>query len=466
MKKLFKYSSVFIAFFVMITMFRFPVQAASASVSVSSGQVYVGDTVTFTVSATGAGYVNISGAVNTSVWLENSSQSFTVTAGSEGYLSVSISGVLADFTTEQDVPVSGSASVQVVSRPQTQPTTPETPVQPEQNENNTTNTETSTSQQEQIEKQEQEKEKEEKNQEEKEKQENSKYNLRLASLSVSQGALNPDFDSDQYTYDVTVDSSVKSIKIDATAQDENVEVNGTGKKDLNEDTSTFEIVTSSSETDETSTYTITVHKRQKGQIVKNKKGEEFEIINDEIPLLDGFEEYKLTIDGNEVNGIRSQSKGVVLIYCYNEKQEKNYYIYNEDKNLIESIYIPVTLFLKNYAVVDIKEDEELNTGFKEADIEIDSQVLPGYEFESKDFKNYALLYLMDENGDKNFYQFERSENTLQKYSLAAPITIKRYESLLKKQSMDHKFMMGMLVVDILLVIGLIVLLVLYKRSVS
>ena len=305
----------------------------------------MGDTVTFTVSATGAGYVNISGAVNTSVWLENSSQSFTVTAGSEGYLSVSISGVLADFTTEQDVPVSGSASVQVVSRPQTQPTTPETPVQPEQNENNTTNTETSTSQQEQIEKQEQEKE--EKNQEEKEKQENSEYNLRLASLSVSQGALNPDFDSVQYTYDVTVDSSVKSIKIDATAQDENVEVNGTGKKDLNEDTSTFEIVTSSSETDETSTYTITVHKRQKGQIAKNKKGEEFEIINDEIPLLDGFEEYKLTIDGNEVNGIRSQSKGVVLIYCYNEKQEKNYYIFDEEEELVESIYIPVTLFSKS-----------------------------------------------------------------------------------------------------------------------
>lgn len=466
MKKLFKYSSVFIAFFVMITMFRFPVQAASASVSVSSGQVYVGDTVTFTVSATGAGYVNISGAVNTSVWLENSSQSFTVTAGSEGYLSVSISGVLADFTTEQDVPVSGSASVQVVSRPQTQPTTPETPVQPEQNENNTTNTETSTSQQEQIEKQEQEKEKEEKNQEEKEKQENSEYNLRLASLSVSQGALNPDFDSDQYTYDVTVDSSVKSIKIDATAQDENVEVNGTGKKDLNEDTSTFEIVTSSSETDETSTYTITVHKRQKGQIVKNKKGEEFEIINDEIPLLDGFEEYKLTIDGNEVNGIRSQSKGVVLIYCYNEKQENNYYIFDEEEELVESIYIPVTLFSKSYAVIDIPEDEELTTGFKEATIEIDSQSLPGYEYENKDFSNYAILYLMDETGTVNFYQYERTQNVLQIYSKAAPITQKKYLSMLKEISTNQKIMFALLSFDVLLVIGLIVIVFMYKNSLN
>lgn len=462
MKKLFKYFSVFITFFVMITMFRFPVQAASASVSVSSGQVYVGDTVTFTVSATGAGYVNISGAVNTSIWLENSSQSFTVTAGSEGALSVSISGVLADFTTEQDVPVSGSASVQVVSRPQTQPTTPETPTQPEQNESTTTNTETTSSQQEQTETQ----EKEEKNQEEKEKQENSQYNLRLASLSVSEGALNPDFDSDQYTYDVTVDSSVKSIKIDATAQDENVEVNGTGKKDLNEDTSTFEIVTSSSETDETSTYTVTVHKREKGQIVKNKKGEEFEIINDEIPLLDGFEEYKLTIDGNEVNGIRSESKGIVLIYCYNEKQEKNYYIFDEEEELVESIYIPVTLFSKSYAVIDIPEDEELTTGFKEATIEIDSQSLPGYEFENKDFSNYAILYLMDETGTSNFYQYERTQNVLQIYSKAAPITQKKYLSMLNEISTNQKIMFALLSFDVLLVIGLIVIVFMYKNSLN
>ena len=186
MKKIFKYSSVLITFVLMLTLFKVPVQAASASVSVSSGQVYVGDSVTFTVSATGAGYVNISGAVNTSIWLENSSQSFTVPASSEGTLSVSISGVLADFTTEQDVPVSGSASVQVISRPQSQPSVPETPSQPSQSETEATNTETTTNQEEQNTTQKQEQG--DKNQEEKEKQENSEHNLRLASLTVSKGA--------------------------------------------------------------------------------------------------------------------------------------------------------------------------------------------------------------------------------------------------------------------------------------
>lgn len=457
MKKFTKYISIVIVFFISITTIDLPVQAAGASVSVSAGQVYVGDSVTFTVSATGAGYVNISGAVNTSVWLENSSQSFTVSASSPGSLSVSISGVLADFTTEQDVPVSGSAVVQVISRPQEQPVQPETPVQPTPE----TTPEQAPSQYQPT--QEEQEKQEEKNEEEKKKQENSDVNLRLESLSVSKGTLSPDFDPDHYTYDVTVDSSVKSIEIDAKAQDESVNIDGLGKKTLDQEASTFEIITSFE--GQTSTYTLTVHKRQRGLIVKNKKGEEFEIVN-EASTLDGFEEHRFMIEDQEVFGLSSPSKNILLVSCLNEKQEKNYYIYNEDKNLIESIYIPVTLFLKNYAVVDIKEDEELNTGFKEADIEIDSQVLPGYEFESKDFKNYALLYLMDENGESNFYQFERSENTLQKYSMQAPITIKRYESLLERQNMDHKIMIGMLVVDVLLVIGLIVLLVLYKKSLS
>lgn len=461
MKKIFKYSSVLITFVLMLTLFKVPIQAASASVSVSSGQVYVGDSVTFTVSATGAGYVNISGAVNTSIWLENSSQSFTVPTSSEGTLSVSISGVLADFTTEQDVPVSGSASVQVISRPQSQPSVPETPSQPSQSETEATNTETTTNQEEQNTTQEQEQE--DKNQEEKEKQENSEHNLRLASLTVSKGALNPDFDPDQYTYDVTVDSSVSSIKINAEAQDENVEVKGTGKKNLKEDTSTFEIVTSSSETEETSIYTITVHKRQKGQIVKDKDGEEFEIINEEIPSIEGFETHTLNIDGNEVNGLYSKSKGIVLIYCYNEKQEANYYIFNEEDGLVESIYIPVTLFSKSYAVVDIPEDEGLTTGFKETNIEIDGQTLPGYEFENKDFSNYAIFYLMDENGKSNFYQFERTQNVLQLYSKSASITQKQYLSMLKEKSGNQKIMFGLLSLDVLLLIGLIVLILLYKN---
>lgn len=86
------------------------IHAASLSVTASASTIYVGDSVTFTVSASGgAGNVSVSGAANGTYWLENSSQSFTVTASAEGTLTVSASGTLGDFNTEEDVTVSGSA---------------------------------------------------------------------------------------------------------------------------------------------------------------------------------------------------------------------------------------------------------------------------------------------------------------------------------------------------------------------
>ena len=63
------------------------IHAASLSVTASASTIYVGDSVTFTVSASGgAGNVSVSGAANGTYWLENSSQSFTVTASAEGTL--------------------------------------------------------------------------------------------------------------------------------------------------------------------------------------------------------------------------------------------------------------------------------------------------------------------------------------------------------------------------------------------
>ena len=84
-------------------------------------------------------------------------------------------------------------------------------------------------------------------------------------------------------------------------------------------------------------------------------------------------------------------------------------------------------------------------------------------FENKDFANYAILYLMDENGKSNFYQFERTQNVLQLYSKSASITQKQYLSMLKEKSGNQKIMFGLLVLDVVLLIGLIVLILLYKN---
>ena len=161
------------------------IHAASLSVTASASTIYVGDSVTFTVSASGgAGNISVSGAANGTYWLENSSQSFTVTASAEGTLTVSASGTLGDFNTEKDVPVSGSASVQVVTRPTETPKN-ETPQKQETQKP------------------------EEKKQEEKK----LSSNANLASLSISQGTLSPKFTASKTQYTVNLNGDVSSIKV-------------------------------------------------------------------------------------------------------------------------------------------------------------------------------------------------------------------------------------------------------------
>lgn len=461
MKKI-KILSIVCSLCMMFTIFRMPISAAGVSVSASSSTVNVGDSVTFTVSGSGAGTVTISGAVNQTIWLENSSQSFTVTATAPGSLNVSVSGVMADFETETDVPVSSGASVQVIARQEPAiPTTPEeTPSeQPSTGEN--TPEEQAKEEQERLEEQKKQEEEERKRKEQEEDKEND---LRLSNLSVSKGTLAPDFDSDTYSYDVTVDESVKSLRVDATPKDENVSVQGTGKKLLKEETTVIELECSSKNTDRTSIYTVTVHKRQRGLVLKNDKDEEFEILQDEIPEIEGFSEYVLNIEGNEVKARRNENNGLVLLYCLNEKQESNFYIYDESENKVVSVYIPVTLFSKNYAIVDVKEDLSKQKEFKKSTLEIDGQEIEGYRFKDKTFENYAIVYLMNENAESYFYQFETTENTLQKYSDAAAITQDAYKNLLIKQSQSNVIIIAMMAVITVLIIGSIIIIILFKRE--
>ena len=91
--------------------------AASISVSPSTSSVSPGGTFTVTISGSDAtGRVNISasnGSVSqSSVWVENNSQSVTVTAGSSGTVTVSASGEVSTNAGE-DVNVSRSTSVKI-----------------------------------------------------------------------------------------------------------------------------------------------------------------------------------------------------------------------------------------------------------------------------------------------------------------------------------------------------------------
>ena len=382
------------------------IHAASLSVTASASTIYVGDSVTFTVSASGgAGNISVSGAANGTYWLENSSQSFTVTASAEGTLTVSASGTLGDFNTEKDVPVSGSASVQVVTRPKETPKN-ETPQKQETQKP------------------------EEKKQEEKK----LSSNANLASLSISQGTLSPKFTASKTQYTVNLNGDVSSIKVNATAADSKAMVYGTGTKSLKPGKNTIS-VSVAAEDGSTKEYTITVNVDETPLVYVSYNGAKLGFVRS----LDGvdkpaksFEAVKIKVDGKEVKAWKSNLLKKTVVYLQDDKtKEKNYYIYNTDTNTVETMLRPMALLGNNVFVVDVPKNLQTREGMNFTTVKIDNYELNGWTFKDTAVENYALIYVMDEKGNMVYYQYEATEKTLQLYSGAATIPQSAYDQYRK-----------------------------------
>lgn len=392
-----------------VSIFTMPIEAAAGvSVSASASSVNVGDSVTFTVSGQGAGYVNISGAVNTSVWLDNSSASFTVSASQAGSVSISVSGVMSDYDNPGDVPVSGGASVTVVA-PQPAPEPTPTPSQPEQTEPTQKEPE-------------KEAENEEEKEEEKKEEKDEEKEVRLASLTTSVGSLTPAFSADVDSYVLKVGAKVDSVTLKAKAMDGAASVSGDGEIKLDSDTKEVSInVTNGSSS---KTYKVQIQRAKATVTLSDSSNGSYELISEDLPSLEGYSSYTIKIDGREYPAIKQENGDIVLVYCMNDQQIPLWYQFDEKASKIVSLYNPVTLFSKKYVLMSDEGKLESNQGYEQTMIEVDGKTIPGYQFTNDSFEDYNILYLKEDTNEAkpSYYQYEKTENTLQKYSLAAPVT--------------------------------------------
>lgn len=201
--------------------------AASLSISTSKSSVSPGESFTVTVSVSGgAGYVsatasNGSGSMG-STFLDNASKSFTCTAGSSGRVTISASGVIADYSTENDEQKSASKTVSIV---QPNKSTGGSSNGGSSNGGNTTkkpNTNNSTKPTET-------------------KEEKKSTDSTLSSLSIAEGAITPEFNKDVKEYAITVPNEVTKLNITATPTDSKATVSVTEYEELKEGENTITI---------------------------------------------------------------------------------------------------------------------------------------------------------------------------------------------------------------------------------
>lgn len=192
--------------------------ATSISISTSKSSVAPGESFTVTVSAVGAGPVNTTvsnGSGGKRDFLDNSSYSFTCTAGSSGSVTIYASGTLGDYATGDEANRSASKTVSIVQPNKNtggnsnggSSNGGKTTRKPNTN-NSTKPTET--------------------------KEEKKSTDSTLSSLSIAEGAITPEFNKDVKEYAITVPNEVTKLNITATPTDSKATVSVTEYEELKE----------------------------------------------------------------------------------------------------------------------------------------------------------------------------------------------------------------------------------------
>lgn len=199
--------------------------ATSISISTSKSSVAPGESFTVTVSAVGAGPVSTTvsnGSGGKRDFLDNSSYSFTCTAGSSGSVTIYASGTLGDYATGDEANRSASKTVSIV---QPNKNTGGNSNGGSSNGGNTTkkpNTNNTTKPTET-------------------KEEKKSTDSTLSSLSVAEGAITPEFNKDVKEYAITVPNEVTKLNITATPTDSKATVSVTEYEELKEGENTITI---------------------------------------------------------------------------------------------------------------------------------------------------------------------------------------------------------------------------------
>lgn len=213
--------------------------AASLSVKASKSSVSPGESFTVTVTlsdAAGPVSATVSGGSGSLAkeWLENSSKSFTCTAGSSGTVTITASGTVGDFATGNDVTVRNSTSVTiVVPTPQPEPTPDPKPSNNTSNNNssgNSSNNNTSTT----VKKSD---------------------NSNLSSIQIAEGVISPEFSKTVKEYTVNVPYEATKLSIAATPEHSKGTVTINGNDELKVGENLIEIIVTA-EDSSTDKYTI------------------------------------------------------------------------------------------------------------------------------------------------------------------------------------------------------------------
>lgn len=234
----------------------------------------------------------------------------------------------------------------------------------------------------------------------------------LKTLSVNDGTITPEFKKDTLEYTATFEAGTEKVTINAEKEDGYASLSGTGEKEVVEGDNKFEIVVTS-ESGSTRTYTLNVVVKEFAPINVEVDGKDYTVVRkiQELTKPENFTETTVQIDEETVPAFYNEKLNKTLVGLKNADGNIYLFEYNDGKyeRYYEFLFKGITLNIIKMDKSKLPDNYKL---FKEA---INEEELEVYKL--KKSSKFALVYGIDvTTGEKDLYQIDLKNNTVQRYN--------------------------------------------------
>lgn len=136
-----------------------------------------------------------------------------------------------------------------------------------------------------------------------------------------------------------------------------------------------------------------------------------EFASTSIPV--GFVETKLPYDGGERKFVRQENGSITLGYLVDGEGKGDFFLYNEEDATF-SPYVQVTVSPSTSIVLlEKSKGVKVPSGYQQVKLTVNEHEFPAWQ--DKEHEGFYLVYAMDSNGTKGFYQYDTTQESYQRY---------------------------------------------------
>lgn len=180
-----------------------------------------------------------------------------------------------------------------------------------------------------------------------------------------------------------------------------------------------------------------------------------------VKIPEGFKTKEISYKAEKIQG--ASANDINIVYFTNKDGKNgNFYIMDEKENFYPLINLNTN---STYTPLPLDSSAEIPEGYVESEIDLKGEKIVGWF--NEEIPNFYLLYVMNPKGEKDFYLYDQSEETMQRYNERTIVIEVEKEpapmTLIEKITNDKNLLIVLGLLAGLSLILLISLVVLYRR---